>query len=67
MEMLKAVAQAIVVKESANVGSKYLRNKRITKNDEQGLVLAIIAYALVNLPNPTENQQSSGRKIVYVR
>jgi hypothetical protein len=57
MEILKLIAQAIFVKEAANVGSKFLNNKRITKTDEQSLGLAVIAYVLVNLPPATQNNQ----------
>lgn len=57
METLKLVAQAIFVKETANVGSKFLHNKRITKTDEQSLGLAAIAYVLVSLPSNPQNGQ----------
>lgn len=57
MDILKAIAQAVLVKEAANVGSKYLHNKRITKNDEQSLGLAMLAYVFVNLPPVAQNGQ----------
>ncbi len=49
-ELLKAITKGILIQQGVNVGSKVFSSKRVTDNDKQGLGLALIAFALLNLP-----------------
>ncbi len=56
MEILKKIAEGILIQQGVNIGSKYISSKRITKNDEQGLALAFLVVLVLSSPN-TQNLQ----------
>lgn len=62
-EIIKAIAKGILINQSTNIGLKIVNEKRIEKNDWQGLGLAFAVFILLNLPNP-QNQYVSLRGVL---
>lgn len=61
-EIIKAIAKGILINQSTNIGLKIVNDKRISKNEWQGLGLAFAAFILLNLPNP-KNKYVSQRGV----
>jgi hypothetical protein len=59
-ETIKAIAKSILIHQSANIGLKIVNEKRVAKNDWQGLGIALAVFILLNLPNP-QNQDVLNR------
>lgn len=47
-DILKTVAKSLLVHQSVSLGSKLIKNKRVTKNDEQGFWLSLLFFGLMN-------------------
>ncbi len=48
LEIIKAIANGIVVDQGIKVGTKIVTNKRVTNKDKEALVLAIITSFIIN-------------------
>jgi hypothetical protein len=61
-ELVMAIVSSILVNQSVAVGSKIINNKRVTRSEREGLGLALLTFALVNLATQPTTFKSLGRK-----
>jgi hypothetical protein len=48
LEIIKAVANAMLVSQGTNVGLKVINQKAVTDKEVSGLIIAILAVAILN-------------------